>query len=57
MNTATIIGNICSLLAMGSDSISATRKTARGVLWMQTLSQLFYLIGTIVEGEEKIEII
>lgn len=48
MNTATIIGNICSLLAMGSDSISATRKTARGVLWMQTLSQLFYLIGTIV---------
>lgn len=47
-NVNIIIGNVCSLLAMGTDTISSTRKTAKGVLWVQTLSQLFYFIGTIV---------
>ena len=47
-NINILIGNICSLLAMGTDSISSTRKTAKGVLWMQSLSQLIYCIGTIV---------
>ena len=42
------IGNICSLLAMVTDSISATQKTAKRVLLMQSLSQLIYCIGTIV---------
>ena len=42
------IGNICSLLAMITDSISATQKTAKRVLLMQSLSQLIYCIGTIV---------
>ena len=43
-----VIGNICSLMAMGTDAISSTRKTAKGMLWMQTVSQLIYCIGTIV---------
>ena len=43
-----IIGNVCSLLAMITDSISSTRKTAKGVLLVQNLSQLIYCIGTIV---------
>ena len=40
-----IIGNICSLLAMGTDSLSSTRKTTRDVLLVQCLSQLIYGIG------------
>jgi len=43
-----IIGNICSLLAMVTDSISSTRKTAKGVLHVQNISQLIYCIGTIL---------
>ena len=49
MNTISVIlGNDCSLLAMVTDSISSTRKTAKGVLLMQSLSQLIYCIGTIL---------
>lgn len=43
-----IIGNVCSILAMATDSISSTRKTAKGVLLVQSLSQLIYFIGTVV---------
>ena len=43
-----ILGNVCSLLAMVTDSISSTRKTAKGVLMVQNLSQLIYCIGTIL---------
>ena len=43
-----ILGNGCSLLAMVTDSISSTQKTAKGVLLMQSLSQLIYCIGTIL---------
>lgn len=43
-----LVGNLCSLLAMVTDSVSATRKTAKEVLWVQNLSQLIYLIGTLV---------
>ena len=46
--TEIIIGNICSLLAMGTDAISSTRKTAKGILLVQSLSQFFYCLGTIV---------
>ena len=45
-----VIGNVCSILAMVTDSISATRKTAKAVLHIQNLSQLIYCIGTIVLG-------
>ena len=49
MNTISVIlGNACSLLAMVTDSVSATRKTAKGVLLMQSLSQLIYCTGTIL---------
>ena len=49
MNAALLItGNVCSLLAMFTDSISATRKTAKGMLMVQNVSQLFYIIGGIV---------
>ena len=43
-----ILGNACSLLAMITDSVSSTRKTAKGVLLVQSLSQLIYCIGTIL---------
>ena len=42
-----ISGNLTSLCAMITDSVSATRKTTRGVLLMQTLSQVFYFISSI----------
>ncbi len=37
-----IIGNLCMLIAMGFNAVSATRKTPKGMLWMQNLSQLAY---------------
>ena len=43
-----IIGNISSLLALITDTISSSRKTAKGVLFMQTISQAIYTIGSIV---------
>ena len=43
-----IIGNLCSLLAMGTDSLSSAQKTAKRVLWVQNLSQTIYCIGTIL---------
>ena len=43
-----IIGNLCSLLAMGTDVLSAAQKTAKRVLWVQNLSQLIYFICAVV---------
>ena len=43
-----IIGNTCSLLAMGTDALSASRKTVKGVLWTQNASQAIYFIGTVL---------
>ena len=48
--TSLIVGNLCSILAMITDSVSATRKTARGVLWVQILSQIIYGLGAFVLG-------
>lgn len=49
MNTTSlIVGNLCSLLAMVTDSISASRKTTKGVLLVQSLSQLIYCTGTVI---------
>lgn len=45
-----IAGNGFSLLAMVTDSVSSSRKTARGVLLVQILSQVFYGISTIILG-------
>ena len=43
-----IIGNICSLCAMVSDTISATRKKKNEILAVQIISQVFYGVGTLV---------
>ena len=37
-----ILGNVFSLLAMGTDTLSASRKTGKGVLLTQLASQVFY---------------
>ena len=37
-----ILGNVFSLAAMGTDTLSASRKTGKGVLLTQIASQLFY---------------
>jgi len=45
---AIIIGNLCSLGAMFCDSASSTRKTKEDVLWVQCLSQFFYVGSALV---------
>ena len=45
---AILIGNLCSLLGMGSDCLSSSRKNPKEVLWLQALSQFIYCIGSIV---------
>lgn len=42
-----ICGNIASILAGISDSVSATRKTNKGVLLVQCISQVFYAAAAI----------
>lgn len=43
-----IIGNLCSLIAMGTDAISSWAKSAKKMLLAQTLSQFIYGIGAVV---------
>ena len=43
-----IVGNICSLCAMVTDSISGTRKKHGQILAFQTISQFFYGAGSIM---------
>ena len=45
-----IIGNLCTLVAMISNSISSTRKTVKSMLVMQNVSQLVYCASAIVLG-------
>ena len=42
-----LAGNICSLLAMGTDSLSSAQKTTTRVLWVQNLSQVIYCVGAV----------
>ena len=42
-----ILGNVFSLCASISDTLSSSRKTAKGVLLVQCLSQVFYLASTL----------
>lgn len=42
-----VLGNVCSLMAMVTDSVSSSRKTAKGVLLVQNLSQLIYGVGSV----------
>lgn len=48
MTNDIIIGNICSLCAMVTDSASSTRKKNSEVLGIQMLSQVFYGTGSIL---------
>lgn len=50
MNGAIIAGNLCTLVAMGCNAISSTRKTPKGVLLMQNASQVVYAVSSIVLG-------
>ena len=43
-----IAGNAFSLCAMASDSVSGTRKTKRDILALQSLSQVFYGLGSVI---------
>ena len=45
-----IIGNVCSFLAMCMDSIGSSRKTARAMLFFQSMSQVFMATGAIFLG-------
>jgi len=45
-----IAGNLCSALGTAADAMSASRKTAKGVLYMQSLGQLLYGIATLFLG-------
>ncbi len=50
MNMPLIIGNLFSLFASAADTLSSTQKTAKRMLWVQSIGQLFYGIGTFVLG-------
>ena len=50
MNIPMIIGNLCAFLGTSVDTLSSTRKTAKGMLWLQCLSQVFYGVGTFLLG-------
>jgi len=43
-----ILGNLCSILALIADSVSASRKTARGVLAFQSIGQFCYGVGAVL---------
>ena len=46
--TEIIVGNVCSLCAMVTDSVSGTRKKNSEVLAVQILSQVFYAAGSVI---------
>ncbi len=42
-----LLGNLCCLLALAADAVSAAGKTPRSILLFQSLSQLFYGISAL----------
>ena len=48
ISTELILGNLCSLGAMISDSVSGTRTKRTQILGIQILSQVFYGMGSII---------
>ena len=46
-NISLLLGNGCSLLATLSNMFASTRRTARGVLLVQSLGQVFYFLCAI----------
>lgn len=45
-----LLGNLFSIMAMVSDGVSSSRKSAKGVLTVQLFSQVFYGASSIVLG-------
>lgn len=43
-----LVGNLCSLAAMVTDSVSGTRKKQTQILGIQIISQVFYGVGSFV---------
>jgi len=43
-----IVGNVSSLFAMITDSLSSSRKTAKSILLLQTLSQIFFGTSAVI---------
>ena len=43
-----IIGNLSSAVALGVDCVAATRKTAKGLLLVQSVGLFFYFLSTMV---------
>ena len=43
-----IAGNVCSVCAMVSDAVSGTRKKRTHILLAQTVSLVFYGIGSVI---------
>ena len=43
-----ILGNFCSLVAMGTDTLASSRKSGKAMLLMQCLSQLALGIGAVI---------
>ena len=50
MGNSLIVGNLCTLLAMSTNALSSTRKTAKDVLRVQNLSQTIYFVSAMVLG-------
>lgn len=50
MDKAIIIGNLCTLAAMGFNAFSSTRKTTKGILWTQNASQGVYAVSAVILG-------
>ena len=47
MDKSILIGNLCTFFAMVFNTLSSTRKTPQGVLWMQNISQAIYTVSAI----------
>ena len=50
MGIGLIVGNLCTLLAMGANALSSTQKTSKNVLRVQNLSQACYFASGIALG-------
>ena len=50
MDSDIILGNLCTLLAMGANAVSSMQKTAKRILRVQNLAQLIYCASAMILG-------
>ena len=50
MDRHIILGNLCTLLAMGANAVSSMQKTAKRILRVQNLAQLIYCASAMILG-------